>query len=93
MARTIPPLGEALVKEIEAAWAQPQEDWARKRLLVVRLIAQHQMTTDQIAQVAGVSRKSVFRSLGGGGRRNSVRGRKAFACARFRGRTSGPRRS
>jgi CheY-like chemotaxis protein len=33
---------------------------ARKRLLVVRLIAQHQMTTDQIARVAGVSRKSVF---------------------------------
>jgi transposase len=60
MARTIPPLGEALVKEIEVAWAQPQEDWARKRLLVVRLIAQHQMTTEQIAQVAGVSRKSVF---------------------------------
>lgn len=60
MARTIPPLGGALVKEIEAAWAQPQADWARKRLLVVRLIAQHQLTTDHIAQEAGVSRKSVF---------------------------------
>ena len=49
-----------MVKEIEAALARPQEDWARQRLLVVRLIAQHELTTAQIAKVAGVSRKSVF---------------------------------
>lgn len=60
MARKIPPLGEAVVREIEEAWSQPQEDWARKRLLVVRLIAQHELTTEQIAKVAGVSRKTVF---------------------------------
>ena len=60
MARTIPPLGETLVREIEEAWAKPQEDWARKRLLVVRLIAQHELTTAQIARAAGVSRKSIF---------------------------------
>jgi transposase len=60
MARKLPALGEATVKAIEVAWAQPQEDWARKRLLVVRLIAQHELTTEQIARVAGVSRKSVF---------------------------------
>jgi len=60
MARQLPPLGEELVKEIEAAWDRPQEDWARQRLLVVRLIAQHELTTEQIAKVAGVSRKSVF---------------------------------
>src|SRR5476649_142673 len=60
MARKLPPLGEELVKEIEGAWGQPQEDWARQRLLVVRLIAQHELTTEQIAKVAGVSRKSVF---------------------------------
>lgn len=60
MARKLPPLGEEVVQEIEAAWSRPQEDWARKRLLVVRLIAQHEMTTEQIAQFAGVSRKSVF---------------------------------
>lgn len=60
MPRPIPPLGEELVKEIEAAWEQPQEDWARQRLLVVRLIAQHELTTAQVAKVAGVSRKSVF---------------------------------
>lgn len=60
MARKLPPLGEELVKAIEEAWEKPQEDWARKRLLVVRLIAQHELTTGQIAKVAGVSRKSVF---------------------------------
>ena len=60
MARKLPPLGQELVKAIEEAWRQPQEDWARKRLLVLRLIAQHEMTTEQIAKVAGVSRKSVF---------------------------------
>ena len=45
---------------IEAAWAQPQADWARQRLLVVRLIAQHELTSEQIAKVADVSRKTVF---------------------------------
>lgn len=60
MARTLPPLGAEVVKAIEAAWRQPQADWARKRLLVVRLIAQHELTTAQIARAAGVSRKSVF---------------------------------
>ncbi len=60
MARQLPPLGAELVKAIEAAWAQPQADWARTRLLVVRLIARHELTTAQIAQVADVSRKSVF---------------------------------
>lgn len=60
MARTLPDFGEELVKEIEAAWAQPQADWARQRLLVVRLIAQHEMTSEQIAKVADVSRKTVF---------------------------------
>jgi transposase len=59
MSRTIPPLGAKLVREIEEAWGKPQEEWARKRLLVVRLIA-HERTTAQIAQVAGVSRRSVF---------------------------------
>jgi len=53
-------MGEELVKEIEAAWTQPQAVWARERLLVVRLIAQHEMTSQQIAKVADVSCKSVF---------------------------------
>lgn len=60
MARKLPDLGEKLVAEIEAAWAQPQEAWARRRLLVVRLIAQHDFTVEQITRVAEVSRQSIF---------------------------------
>jgi transposase len=60
MARTLPELGAARVAEIEAAWARPQPDWARKRLLVVLLIAQHELTVAQIVRVADVSRQTVF---------------------------------
>ena len=60
MGRNLPELGEAVVAEIEAAWAQPQEQWARQRLLVVRLIAQHELTVAQIMRVADVSRQTVF---------------------------------
>jgi hypothetical protein len=42
MGRKLPELGEVVVAQIEAAWAQPQAEWARRRLLVVRLIAQHE---------------------------------------------------
>jgi transposase len=48
------------MKELAAAWDQPQPDWARKRLLVVRLVAQHELTAAQIAEAVGVSRASVF---------------------------------
>lgn len=60
MARTLPELGAKLVVEIEAAWAQPRPDWARRRLLVVRLIAQHELTVAEIMRVADVSRQTVF---------------------------------
>jgi transposase len=60
MARKLPDLGEALVAQIEAEWARPQQDWARQRLLVVRLIAQHELTVAQIMKVADVCRQTVF---------------------------------
>ena len=60
MARTLPELGAAVVAEIEAAWVQSQPDWARCRLLVVRLIAQHELTVAQIMRAADVSRQTVF---------------------------------
>src|SRR5450756_1094300 len=60
MARKFPPLGEALVKQIETAWAEPQPEWARQRLRVVRLIAQHELTAAEIMRVADVSRQTVF---------------------------------
>lgn len=60
MARKLPELGQELAADIEREWEKPQEDWARKRLLVVRLIAQHEPTAGQIMKVAGVCRQSVF---------------------------------
>lgn len=60
MARTLPTLGEELVAQIETAWAQPQPDWARRRLLVERLIAQHELTVAEIMKIADVSRQTVF---------------------------------
>ena len=58
--RTLPKLGEKIVEQIEAAWGEAQEDWARKRLLVVRLIAQHEHTVAEIMKITGVSRQTVF---------------------------------
>jgi hypothetical protein len=52
MARKLPGLGEKLVAEVEATWSRPQETWVRRRLLVVRLIAQHELTVKQVMRVA-----------------------------------------
>lgn len=60
MARTLPKLGKEVVAQIETAWAQSQPDWARRRLLVVRLIAQHESTVAEIMKIADVSRQTVF---------------------------------
>lgn len=49
-----------MIVEIEKAWRQAQPDWARQRLLVVRLIGQHELTAAQIMRVADVSRQTVF---------------------------------
>ena len=65
--------------EIEAAWAKPQVDWARRRLLVARLIAQHELTVAEIMKVADVSRQTVFtyrdKVVGGGVARLLARGK------------------
>lgn len=58
--RTLPRLGSDLVEEIEKAWEKPQPDWARSRLLVVRLIAQHEHSVAEIMKIAGVCRQTVF---------------------------------
>jgi transposase len=60
MSRKLPQLGQELVDQIEEAWAQTQPDWARRRLLVVRLIAQHEHTAAQIMKIAAVSRQTLF---------------------------------
>jgi len=58
MARKLPQLGQKLAEEVEQAWAKPQEDWARQRLLVVRLIAEHQHTVAQIMKGSAKKEKS-----------------------------------
>jgi transposase len=58
--RVLPKLGKEIVKQIEEAWKLPQPDWSRKRLLVVRLIAQHEHTMAEIMKIAGVFRQTVF---------------------------------
>jgi transposase len=61
MARKLGPLGKELTAQVEAAWdRQDLAGWQRKRLLVVRLIAQHRLDAQGIAEAAGVSRASVF---------------------------------
>jgi transposase len=60
MARSLPALGDKLVADIEAAWRKPLEDWQRKRLLVVRLIAAHKHTVAEIMAIADVCRQTVF---------------------------------
>jgi transposase len=60
MARTFPPLRKELVEQIEKAWAEPQPEWARQRLRVVRLIAQRELTAAEIMRVADVSRQTIF---------------------------------
>ena len=59
-ARSLPKLSNEVEAAIEAAWAKPQEEWARRRLLVVRLIGQHELTVAAIMRVADVCRQTVF---------------------------------
>ena len=49
--------------ELEAAWKETTSEWARQRLMVIRLAAQHVLNAEQIAVAADVSRRSVFRYL------------------------------
>lgn len=63
MARTLPSLGAAKAAELEPAWREHTEAWARQRLLVIRLVAQHELSAERIAAAAGVNRSTVFRYL------------------------------
>jgi len=58
--RTLPILGSAALGQLQAAWEQKQPAWARTRLQVLRLVAQHQLTAQHIAEAVGLSRASVF---------------------------------
>lgn len=63
MARPLPDLGAAKAAELDAAWKDHTEPWVRQRLLVLRLVAQHELNAAQIAAAAGVGRATVFRYL------------------------------
>ena len=63
LARILRELGKKNVAELASAWAQPQPEWARKRLLVLRLIAQHRRSAGQIADAVGVARATAFNYL------------------------------
>lgn len=63
MARTLPQIGQEKLNSLQAAWEQEQPEWARQRLLVIRLVAQHQLTAEQIGEAVGINRRTVFRHL------------------------------
>ncbi len=64
MARTLPQLGEAAAEQLQVASKQKHlPAWALKRLWVLRLVAQHQHSAQQIAELVGVSRSTVFHYL------------------------------
>lgn len=63
MARSLPQLGAANAAELAAAWKEHTDPWARQRLLVLRLVAQHELNAAEIAEAAAVGRATVFRYL------------------------------
>ena len=58
--RTLPRFGPERMAELERAWRGRHDERGRKRLQVIRLVAQHRLTAGGIAEAAGVSRPTVF---------------------------------
>ena len=56
-------LGEPRLSELQEAWKSERRDWARQRLRVMRLVARHEHSAQEIADVVGVSRATVFNYL------------------------------
>jgi len=61
MARKLPELGVTKAAELAAAWREHTTARARQRLMVMKLVAQHELSAAQIAEAVGVSRSTVFR--------------------------------
>lgn len=49
--------------ELAEAWREHTEAWERQRLMLMKLVAQHELSAAQIAEAVGVSRSTVFRYL------------------------------
>ena len=60
MARTMAPVGSERLKEVEAALKMYTKAWQQQRLLVIRMIARHEMSVQQIAEYLGVARSRIF---------------------------------
>ena len=63
MAIPLPNLGKERVAELETAWATRTQGWERKRLQVIRLVAQHKLNAEEIAEAVDVGRATVFRYI------------------------------
>lgn len=63
MARRLPELGERRLSELKEAWKSERRDWARQRLRVMRLVARHEHSAQEIADIMGLSRGTVFNYL------------------------------
>ncbi|MDR0535284.1 MAG: helix-turn-helix domain-containing protein [Puniceicoccales bacterium] len=58
--RILPRLTPEQINELEIVWSQKHDERCRRRLQVLRLVAQGKLIAAEIAQVAGVSRPTVF---------------------------------
>ena len=58
--RTLKKLGPEFIKELDQAWKGEHDERARKKLQVIKLVAQRELTAKQIGEAVGVCRASVF---------------------------------
>jgi transposase len=63
MTRKLPELGAAKMSELAEAWRKHTEPWERQRLMVMKLVAQHELSAAKIGEAVGVGRATVFRYL------------------------------
>jgi len=61
--RTLPRFGEELASELEQACKGEHGERERRKLQVIRLVAQHKLTAAEIAEAVGLERRSVFRYI------------------------------
>jgi transposase len=59
----LPELGSVKAVELATVWREHTEALERQRLLVIKLMAQHELSAAQIAEAMGVGRSTLFRYL------------------------------
>jgi transposase len=63
MAKPLPQITREGLSEIAAAWLDYRDERSRKRLRVLKLVATHKHTAEEVAELCGVSRATVFNYL------------------------------